>query len=44
VNAVLQEDGKGRRTFNLQADLALLEQEIANIGNVALVIIDPISS
>ncbi len=44
VSAVLQEDGKGRRTFNLQADLALLEQKIAEIGNVALVIIDPISS
>jgi putative DNA primase/helicase len=44
VSAVLQEDGKGRRTFNLQADLALLEQEILRIGDVALVIIDPISS
>jgi putative DNA primase/helicase len=44
VSAVLQNDGKGRRTFNLQFDLALLEQKIAEIGNVALVIIDPISS
>jgi RecA-family ATPase len=44
VSAVLQEDGKGRRTFNLQADLALLEREIVRIGDVALVIIDPISS
>ena len=44
VSAVLQEDGKGRRTFNLQADLALLERKIREIGNVALVIIDPISS
>ena len=44
VSAVLQEGGKGRRTFNLQADLALLEQKIAEIGDVALVIIDPISS
>ena len=44
VSAVLQEGGKGRRTFNLQADLALLEQKIAKIGGVALVIIDPISS
>jgi hypothetical protein len=44
VSAVLQEDGKGRRTFNLQADLALLEQKIREIGDVALVIIDPISS
>ncbi len=44
MSAVLQGDGKGRRTFNLQADLALLEQKIAEIGDVALVIIDPISS
>jgi hypothetical protein len=44
VNAVLQEDGKGRRTFNLQADLVLLERKIAEIGDVVLVIIDPISS
>jgi hypothetical protein len=43
VSAVLQEDN-GRRTFNLQADLALLEQKITEIGDVALVIIDPISS
>jgi len=44
VSAVLQEDGTGRRAFNLQADLALLERKIAEIGEVALVIIDPISS
>jgi AAA domain len=44
VSAVLQDDGKGRRTFNLQADLDLLEMKIAEIGDVALVIIDPISS
>ena len=44
VSAVMQEDGKGRRAFNLQADLALLERKIAEIGDVALVIIDPISS
>jgi putative DNA primase/helicase len=44
VSAVLLQDGKGRRTFNLQADLALLEKKIREIGDVALVIIDPISS
>jgi putative DNA primase/helicase len=44
VSAVLQEGHKGRRTFNLQADLALLEKKIAEIGDVALIIIDPISS
>jgi hypothetical protein len=41
---VLLQDGKGRRTFNLQADLALLEKKIREIGDVVLVIIDPISS
>jgi AAA domain len=35
---------KGRRTFNLQADLVLLENKIREIGDVALIIIDPISS
>lgn len=44
VNAVMQEDGKGRRSFNLQSDLALLEKKIAEIGEVALVNIDPVSS
>ena len=32
------------RTFNLQADLALLEQTLNRIGDVRLVVIDPISS
>ena len=44
VSAVLLPDGKGRRTFNLQADLALLEKKIREIGDVVLVIMDPISS
>jgi AAA domain len=44
VSAVVQDDGRGRRAFNLQADLALLEKEIARIGDVALIIIDPIRS
>jgi hypothetical protein len=44
VSAVLLPDGKGRRTFNLQADLALLEKKAREIGNVVLIIIDPISS
>ena len=44
VSAVRSDDGKGRRTFNLQADLDLLEQEITKAGDVQLVIIDPISS
>ena len=35
---------RGRRTFNLQADLALLEAKIKELGDVVLVIFDPISS
>jgi putative DNA primase/helicase len=44
ISAVAQKDGTGRRSFNLQADLGELEKEIARIGNVRLVIIDPVSS
>lgn len=44
VSAVAEADGKGRRSFNLQADLQLLESEIKRIGDVRLVIIDPVSS
>jgi hypothetical protein len=44
IVSAVQEGSKGRRAFNLQADLALLERKIAEIGDVALVIIDPISS
>jgi AAA domain-containing protein len=44
ISAVHQNDGKGRRTFNLQADLVLLEKAIQQIGDVRLVIIDPVSS
>jgi putative DNA primase/helicase len=44
ISAVRQGDGKGRRTFNLQADLTLLEAAIERIVNVRLVIIDPVSS
>lgn len=38
------ESGNCRRGFNLQADLAELEKKIADVGDVALVEIDPISS
>jgi len=42
VSAV--KDVNGRRGFNLTADLKLLEQTIAEVGDVRLVVIDPISS
>jgi AAA domain len=44
VSTVHQEDDKGHRTFNLQLDLAELEKEIVWLGDVLLVIIDPITS
>jgi putative DNA primase/helicase len=44
ITAVATEDGKGRRAFDLQSDLDLLEAKIRQIRDVKLVIIDPISS
>lgn len=44
VVAAVRDAGGGRRALNLQNDLALLEHKIAEIGNVALVNIDPVSS
>ena len=44
VSAVKEKGGTGRRAFNLQADLQLLENEINRIGDVRLVVIDPVSS
>jgi AAA domain len=37
-------DEKSRRAFDLSVDLALLERKISEIGDVKLIIIDPISS
>ena len=44
VSAVRNPDGKGQRGFNLQTDVGLLERKIAEVEDVALVIIDPVSS
>jgi hypothetical protein len=44
VSAVDIPDRNGRRTFSLQTDIALLEEKIAEVGDVVLIIIDPISS
>jgi putative DNA primase/helicase len=43
VSAVRDADG-GRRALNLMNDLALLEDLIETIGDVALIIVDPVSS
>jgi putative DNA primase/helicase len=45
IYAVREFDRDGdHRSFNLQTDIALLKRKIAEIGNVVLIIIDPISS
>ena len=43
VSAVRNTDGS-RRALNLQHDLDLLEKKIAEVGDVALVVVDPVSS
>jgi putative DNA primase/helicase len=42
VSAVV--DSGNRRAFNLQRDIEALERKIAEVGDVALVIFDPVSS
>jgi RecA-family ATPase len=44
VAAVTKSDGTGRKTFSLKADVDLLEEKAKQIGNVRLIIIDPISA
>lgn len=44
LSAVKLEGDRGRRSFSLQGDLVLLEEAISGIGDVKLVIIDPVSS
>jgi putative DNA primase/helicase len=44
VVSAVRDAGGGRRALNLQNDVALLEQKIAEVGDVALVVIDPVSS
>jgi hypothetical protein len=44
VSMVKQKDGKGQRGFDLTQDIARLERKIIEIGNVVLVIIDPVSA
>jgi putative DNA primase/helicase len=46
VSAVHSGDSKtpGRRSFNFQTDLDLLEKAMQDLGDVRLVVIDPITS
>ena len=44
VKGTYVEDAKGKRTFSLQTDLAKLEKLIDEIGDVVLVVVDPVSS
>jgi putative DNA primase/helicase len=44
VTAVRSEDGSGRRAFNLQTDLELLESKVAEIGGAKMILIDPVSA
>jgi putative DNA primase/helicase len=44
ITAVTETDGSGRRVFNLTKDLDVLEGLIADLGDVGLVIIDPVDA
>ena len=44
ITAVTETDGSGRRVFNLSKDLDVLEGLITGIGDVGLVIIDPVDA
>jgi putative DNA primase/helicase len=44
VAAVRFEGGSGRRAFNLQSDLELLERKVAEIGGARMILIDPVSA
>jgi putative DNA primase/helicase len=44
IISAVRTDHRSSRGFNLQADIELLEHKIAELGDVALITIDPISS
>jgi hypothetical protein len=44
LESVRRDEDDGHRSFNLQLDLSELEKKVAELGDVVLVIIDPITS
>jgi putative DNA primase/helicase len=44
VASATKSDGTGRKTFSLKTDVGLLEAKAKEIGNVRLIVIDPISA
>ena len=44
ITAIKASDGKGPRSFDLTQDIARLEEAIQEIGDVALIVIDPVSA
>jgi len=44
VSAVASDEGKSRRMFHLEKDLARLETELSNVSDARLVIVDPITA
>jgi putative DNA primase/helicase len=44
VESATKPDGTGRKTFSLKTDVDLLEGKAKEIGNVRLIIVDPISA
>ena len=44
LEPVHKEDEQGHRSFNLQLDLSELERKIEELGDVLIVVIDPITS
>ena len=44
LTSMIREDKKGRRTFDLLSDIGQLEAACRKIGDVALIVIDPVSA
>jgi putative DNA primase/helicase len=44
VTSVRSKEGLGRRAFNLQTDLELLERKVTEIGGAQMILIDPVSA